>query len=354
MIILKTSGHSLVFFLGILLVLEGRAWVLSQKLLRPISLASSQSNNVGTTSIEDARETEEPKGYSEDEDRRLRFGGIGRLYEQGEPARIDGDGASSPTDTEPAEVILRRLKAATVAVVGLGGIGSWAAEALCRSAVGNLVLIDLDDICISNMNRQVHAMSSTVGAMKIDEMKRRLKDINPDCNITLIHDFISVDNVLEIIGKQDLTALVDAIDGGTEKAALLAACADLAIPVVTCGGTAGRKDPTKILCGDINRISGDKLVGACRKYLRKDYGFDPFHEQLKGRKRKKWYIDCVYSTEESKQLPRESELSSFRLCDGALGTACFVTGTAGFVAAARIVDMIAEDHFVPPRKWKNL
>ena len=90
------------------------------------------------------------------------------------------------------ETVLSRLKSATVAVIGLGGVGSWAAEALARSGIGNIILIDLDDICISNTNRQLHAMQSTVGKMKIDEMKRRLVDIHPGCNVTLIHDFVSL------------------------------------------------------------------------------------------------------------------------------------------------------------------
>jgi tRNA A37 threonylcarbamoyladenosine dehydratase len=97
----------------------------------------------------------------------------------------------STTSQPTKETILSRLSSATVAVIGLGGVGSWAAEALVRSGVGNIVLIDLDDICISNTNRQLHAMSSTVGKMKIGEMKRRLVDINPQCNVTLVHDFVS-------------------------------------------------------------------------------------------------------------------------------------------------------------------
>ena len=81
-----------------------------------------------------------------------------------------------------------------MAIVGLGGVGSWAAEALCRSGVGNLVLIDMDDICISNTNRQLHTLSSTVGKFKIQEMEKRLLDINPQCNVTLIYDFVSILN----------------------------------------------------------------------------------------------------------------------------------------------------------------
>jgi tRNA A37 threonylcarbamoyladenosine dehydratase len=92
---------------------------------------------------------------------------------------------------DPHLAVVDRLAESTVVVIGIGGVGSWAAEALCRSGVGNLILVDLDDICISNTNRQLHATSSTTGKRKIDEMKRRLLDINPDCNVTNIHDFVS-------------------------------------------------------------------------------------------------------------------------------------------------------------------
>jgi tRNA threonylcarbamoyladenosine dehydratase len=287
--------------------------------------------------------------------RRLRFAGIGNLYSDA-PTTSNGDALSENSSCSAPWLVLERLKAASVAVVGVGGVGSWAAEALCRSGIGSLVLVDLDDICISNTNRQLHALSSTVGVLKIDEMKRRLLDINPDCNITLIHDFVSTENVHDIVGGLHLTALIDAMDGSEDKAALLAACTDLSIPVVSCGGSAGRRDPTQIRCDDITRITGDRLLRTCRKMLRRDHGFTegiPFRLQRKvgSRKVKKWRIECVYSAEEQKQLPRGGEdVSSLRRCDGALGTACFVTGTYGFVAAGRIVDMIAEDSLQPPRR----
>lgn len=157
------------------------------------------------------------------EQRNLRFAGVGRLYT---PPPSDDS-----TENDHLHIV-GRLTQATVMVVGLGGVGSWAAEALCRSGVGNLVLIDLDDICISNTNRQLHAMSSTVGRFKIDEMERRFKDINPQCNVTLIHNFVSDDNVDAIFTSiPGLTACLDAIDGARGKSALIAACARYQIPV---------------------------------------------------------------------------------------------------------------------------
>lgn len=275
---------------------------------------------------------------SKQEEYRLRFASVGRLYQV------------------PGVNPLERLQQATVVVVGLGGVGSWAAEALCRSGIGNLVLIDLDDICISNTNRQLHATSSTIGKLKIEEMKRRLLDINPDCKISLVHEFVSPENVHDVIGGLGATVLVDMIDGSKEKSALLAACADLQIPVVTCGGAAGRRDPTKIVCDDLTEVTGDKLLATCRKELRKYHGFErglPFQEKRKIKRggTRKWNIECIFSTEPQKILPAGTDLgSSFRRCDGALGTACFVTGAYGFATAARVVDMIAEGRVSPPRR----
>lgn len=260
---------------------------------------------------------------------------------------------------DPHLQVVERLSQATVVVVGLGGVGSWAAEAICRSGVGNIVMIDLDDICISNTNRQLHARSDTVGRMKIDEMKRRLHFINPDCNIRLIYDFVSPDNVDEILsGIPDVTACLDAIDGTKGKSSLIAACARHSIPIVTCGGSAGRTDATKFVCDDLTRVTGDPLLSACRKKLRQQYGFEEgaSFRTSSGKKRKpsrKWNIQAVFSIEPQKKLPQGSDASSLRRCDGALGTACFVTGTAGFVAAGELIAQIANDSLLVPRHFEG-
>ena len=288
----------------------------------------------------------------DEEQRNLRFQGVGRLYVGDNLDSIDPD---HPLD--PHLQIVERLTNATVCVVGLGGVGSWAAEALCRSGVGNLILIDLDDICISNTNRQLHATSTTVGQMKIDEMRNRLLSINPDCNIVNIYDFISEDNVHQIIDGllPDLDACLDCIDGSRSKTALLAACVEKGVPIVTVGGAAGRMDPTKIVTDDLTRVESDRLLSVCRADLRKKYGFAAgysFAEQKKGKKSRKWNIPTVYSIESPKQLPKgeTDKVAALRRCDGALGTACFVTGTFGFVASGLIVDMIANDAKIMPKK----
>jgi tRNA A37 threonylcarbamoyladenosine dehydratase len=205
----------------------------------------------------------------------------------------------------------------------------------------------------SNTNRQVHALSSTVGIMKIDEMKSRLNDINPQCKITVIHDFISPENIDNILdGIKGINACIDAIDGAENKSALLAACTRRKISIVTCGGSAGRTDPTKIVCDDLTRAKDDRLLSACRKILRKTYGFSEGKSFLD--LPKKWHIKAVFSTQLAKTVPQKVPQgtggSSLRHCDGALGTACFVTGTIGFVAAGLVVEMIASNKFPRPRK----
>eukprot|EP00581_Thalassiosira_minuscula_P016364 CAMPEP_0183713558 /NCGR_PEP_ID=MMETSP0737-20130205/8368_1 /TAXON_ID=385413 /ORGANISM="Thalassiosira miniscula, Strain CCMP1093" /LENGTH=411 /DNA_ID=CAMNT_0025942357 /DNA_START=100 /DNA_END=1335 /DNA_ORIENTATION=+ len=299
-------------------------------------------------------------GEEDDEyvDRGLRFGGVGRLY-------------ASKDATITPDIVLDRLSSATVAVVGLGGVGSWTAESLCRSGIGNLILIDLDDICISNTNRQLHATSSAVGKMKISQMKERLLDINPRCNVTLIHDFVTVDNadalLQQMMGPNNdaLSACIDAIDGMHEKTALILACVRRGVPIVTCGGAAGRIDPTRIVVDDLTKVQEDRLLFRCRKLLRQGFGFPkvpvPTSRGKKPRVRR-WRIPAVYSTEVQQKTPSAATAaaaaaaettSSFRTCDGALGTACFVTGTFGFLAACKVVEMIALDEYVVPKKQGN-
>ena len=310
-------------------------------------------------------------------ERDLRFSGVGRLYTTTESTSMKQNktgtnqtlGEQEPSPREGHLEVIDRLQASRVVVVGLGGVGSWAAEALCRSGVGHITLIDLDDICISNTNRQLHALSTSVGQMKIDAMKTRLKAINPDCDVTLIHDFISKENADEIwntieeLSSTAVTACLDAIDGSDAKTAWIASCARRKVPIVTCGGSAGRTDPTKFICDDLTRAIEDPLLSSCRKNLRKYYGFqegvspgskarDPSSGKLRKKLPRKWKIKAVYSTEQPRSISTK-ESSSMRRCDGALGTACFVTGTSGFVAAGKVVEMIANDKLSVPKQFRG-
>jgi tRNA threonylcarbamoyladenosine dehydratase len=298
-------------------------------------------------------------------DYELRFGGVGRLY-----GNADAHTTTATTTAQPG-LILQRLQNSTVVLIGLGGVGSWAAEAVARSGVGCIVLVDLDDVCISNTNRQLHALSTTVGQMKIDVLRDRLLGINPDCLVHLVHDFVSVDNVNELfdaidkallVDNRKISAVLELIDGATEKSAILAMCYRRKLPVVTCGGAAGRKDPTQIVCTDLTVSEGDKLLAAVRHNLRRHHAFPEGYsasEQRRGKRSDKWRIDCVYSTElvpdsQKNDAVTPPTLSNLRQCDGALGTASFVTGTFGFTVAAKIVNKIANGSLVPPRKgWQK-
>ena len=185
------------------------------------------------------------------EDYLQRFGGLGRLY-----------GAAA----------LPRLHAAQVAVVGVGGVGSWVVEALARSGVGALTLIDLDDVCITNVNRQLPALDGNIGRTKVAALTERVRAINPACRITALGEYFTAKSAEALLaGRFDW--VVDAIDGMSNKALLIAECVRRGQPVVTVGGAGGRRDATRIRCGDLGESQGDELLRQVRKKLRRDYGF---------------------------------------------------------------------------------
>jgi tRNA A37 threonylcarbamoyladenosine dehydratase len=247
-----------------------------------------------------------------DHDRR--FGGIDRLY---------GVGA------------LLRAAAAHVVVVGIGGVGSWAAEALARSGVGRLTLIDLDHVAESNVNRQIHALESTFGAAKVVAMKQRIAAINPACVVTAVEEFIDEANVVSLIPPCD--AVIDAIDQVRAKAALIAHCRRAGIRILTTGGAGGRTDPTQIDVMDLSRTTQDALASKVRARLRKEYGFtrDP---------KQKFGVECVFSPEQIRRPVKADACSVDDGFDAAAGLACAgygssvaVTASFGFVAAARVL-----------------
>ncbi|HAK93407.1 MAG TPA: tRNA cyclic N6-threonylcarbamoyladenosine(37) synthase TcdA, partial [Massilia timonae] len=181
-----------------------------------------------------------------------RFGGIARLY---------------------GERALERFRAAHVCVIGVGGVGSWVVEALARSAVGHLTLIDLDNVAESNINRQIQALSSTVGMAKIEALKQRIAQINPFCQVTLVEDFIDVENIPAMIADKNVDYVVDAIDSVKPKAALIAWCSANKMPLVVVGGAGGQIDPTKVEIRDLARTEQEPLLKKVRKILRAQYGF---------------------------------------------------------------------------------
>jgi tRNA A37 threonylcarbamoyladenosine dehydratase len=250
-----------------------------------------------------------------------RFGGIGRLY-----------------GFEKLEL----FSGSHVAVVGIGGVGTWVAEALARSGIGALTLMDLDDICVSNTNRQLHALSSSVGQPKTAVMAARLKDINPLIKIIELSAFYS-ESTSGVLFDRSFDVLVDAIDSVRQKAHLLATARSMDKQVVTVGGAAGRIDPSCIKEKDLSRSEGDRLLMLVRKKLRSEYGFP---RPGKGRFR----IPCVYSDE----VPRfpasdgsvcdraQSDQSSGMNCDTGLGSATHLTATMGFFVAACVLKLLID------------
>jgi tRNA A37 threonylcarbamoyladenosine dehydratase len=229
---------------------------------------------------------------------------------------------------------LERISRSHVCVIGLGGVGSWAVEALARSGIGELALIDLDDICVGNANRQLHALDTEFGKPKVDVMARRTKSINPDCNVHPIHSFFLKSNASEIL-QTKFDFVLDAIDSPARKCLLIAGCRERGIPVITIGASAGRRDPTQIQVADLSVSSHDRLLQEVRKKLRVRHGF-PRKEELFG-------VECVFSKEEIVYPKCVSDVPDLRLdCETGFGTACFVTGAFGLIAASRMINKIAE------------
>ena len=250
-----------------------------------------------------------------DPDPQRRFSGIDRLH---------GHGA------------LARLAAAHVCVVGIGGVGSWAAEALARSGVGRLTLIDLDHVAESNVNRQIQALTETIGQAKVLAMQARIAAINPACVVQTVEEFVTEENVAGLIPACD--AVIDAIDQVRPKAAIIAHCRRAKIPVVTTGGAGGRSDPTRVKVDDLSRTTQDALASKLRARLRKEYGFprDP---------KKKFGIACVYSDEPIRRPLAEAacdidEPGLQGLSCAGYGSSVCVTAAFGFAAAARVIGIL--------------
>jgi tRNA A37 threonylcarbamoyladenosine dehydratase len=184
-------------------------------------------------------------------DRERRFGGVARLH---------GDRA------------LDTLAAAHVAVVGLGGVGSWAAEALARCGIGALTLIDLDHVAESNINRQVHALDTTLGMAKIQAMADRISVIHPHCRLTLIDDFLTPDNAATLLAGP-FTAILDCTDQAAAKVAMILFAKANDVPVIVCGGAGGKIDPLALRATDITETLNDALLAKVRNQLRKQHGF---------------------------------------------------------------------------------
>jgi tRNA A37 threonylcarbamoyladenosine dehydratase len=217
-------------------------------------------------------------------------------------------------------------------VIGIGGVGSWTAEALARSGIGAITLIDQDHIASSNINRQVHALDSTLGAAKATVMSARIEGINPDCRLSVIDDWVSADNLEALLGG-GFDQVLDCIDNFRTKAALIAWCRRRKQAVITVGGAGGRRDPTQLRVADLSRTEPDPLLARTRRLLRQDYGF-PRNIQ------RRFHGPCVYSgeQEERAEVCDTGETAGALSCAGGLGSSVMVTAGMGLVMAAEAVE----------------
>ncbi len=238
-----------------------------------------------------------------DGDHERRFGGVERLYGKG------------------ARLALHRSR---VAVVGVGGVGSWAVEALARSGVGQITLVDFDHVAASNMNRQIQALGSTLGAAKTAVLEARIRDINPACRVTAVDDFLTVENLRDLIPQGAYDAVIDACDEAKVKAALIAHARSCKIPLVVCGAAGGKSNPLNLRQADLGLVTHDALLSRIRNMLRREFAILP-------RKNGKFGVSCVYLEEASR---KSGTCSTGNLSCAGYGSAVTVTAPMGFAAAA--------------------
>lgn len=253
-----------------------------------------------------------------------RFGGVSRLY---------------------GKQALAQFSNTHIIVIGIGGVGSWVVEALARNGVGSLTLIDMDVVAESNINRQLPASSSTIGRNKIDVMADRIHDINPACNVQLVDDFITQDNISELISS-NTNYVIDCIDSSRVKAAMIAWCKRQKIKIITLGGAGGQIDPSLIKITDLSRTEYDPLLSKTRKLLRQNYNFSRTPKR-------RFSVPCVFSSEHlryttlkgniSQDKPKsgKGQASNDLSCSGGLGSSVMVTASFGFIAVAYVLKKIA-------------
>lgn len=262
------------------------------------------------------------------EDYNQRFGGIARLY------GVQG---------------LKNLLNSRVLIVGLGGVGSWAAESLARSGVGAITLVDLDDICITNTNRQLPAMNGQYGKLKIHVIKERILDINPQCQVHAIEDFFT-ESSSEAILDNHFDYVIDAIDSLKNKCFLASLCLEKKMPIIITGGTAGKINPTQITLSDLGESMNDSLLFRMRKKMRQEFNF-PSAAKSTPTKRQKFNMMCVYSPEEpvfptvdggTCHIPDPE--SNLKLdCESGMGSVTHMTAMFGLMAAGHVVNHISKE-----------
>lgn len=241
-----------------------------------------------------------------------RFGGLARLY-----------GVSGA----------QQIRAAHVAVIGVGGVGSWAAEALARSGVGHLTLIDLDHVTESNINRQIHALESTLGQAKVLAMRDRIAQINPDCEVRCVEEFVEPGNWPDLL-PAGVDAVIDACDQVRAKTAMAAWALKSKTLFISVGAAGGKRLAHKVDIEDLSNTTHDPLLAQLRYRLRKEHGA--------AREGRKIGVDCVFSRE----AVSPPDASCVVEGDGSLncsgyGSLVSVTATFGQCAAGWVMNQIS-------------
>lgn len=257
---------------------------------------------------------------SPDDDFARRFGGLARLY---------------------GNAGLARLRAAHVCVIGVGGVGSWTVEALARSGVGALTMIDLDDVCLTNVNRQLPALDGQIGRAKVDVLAERMRLIQPGCVVAGVTEFFTATTAARLLEPR-YSFVIDATDRLSNKCAIIVACRERGLPVLTMGGAGGKRDGTAVRVADLAHTVQDELLRQVRRKLRRECAFPRAVREAFG-------VPCVFSPEaphypwaDGTCAAEPEPASSLKLdCATGFGTATFVTGAFGFAAAGEVVRRLA-------------
>ncbi|MEO7917316.1 MAG: tRNA threonylcarbamoyladenosine dehydratase [Dokdonella sp.] len=257
-----------------------------------------------------------------------RFRGIDRLYGVGS---------------------VQRLAAAHVCVVGIGGVGSWAVEALARSGIGKLTLIDADDICVSNVNRQSHALDGTFGRQKVEVLAERVEAISPGIEVDALGTFLTPANLDDLLHR-DYDLVLDCCDAFRVKVEMGVWCRRRKLPLIVCGSAGGRTDPSLITSRDLSRTEQDAMLALIRKKLRDEFKFP--------RDRKRYFsVQAIYSLENVRYPQADGSVCGIRPatgdplkldCGAGLGAAMHVTAAFAMVAVARTVARLLTDKLHAP------
>lgn len=250
-----------------------------------------------------------------------RFGGITRLF------GIKG---------------MDRIKKAHILIIGIGGVGSWVAESMARTGIGRMTLVDLDDVCVTNINRQVHALNGTVGKFKVDVMKERVALINPFCEVDIKQCFFSPKN-LHVVFDKNYDFVIDACDDFSNKCYLIDYCRKEKIPLIVMGGAGGKIDPLQVRVTDMSFSQNDKLLMRLRKKLRQDFNFPLENEGDFG----VWSVwsheRAVYPTADGCITHKPpAGLSKNMDCSEGFGSASFVTGAFAFATTSLVIKEITK------------